>query len=141
MAEIDASWTSNEELHKANEELHKNLQQLGELSTGERGPTIQPRARSMPYSGAIMDAVIPVIFITSKIFFTGAEDPKAHLTTFNAQMMISGGTNAMHCKMFMGTFTVTTLQCFVGLPDDHITSFYQFSGLFREQFIVKEGCK
>ena len=70
-----------------------------------------------------MDDVILASFIMPKIVFTGLEDPKAHLTTFNAQMLISGGTNAMHCKMFMGTFTGTVLQWFVGLPNGHITSF------------------
>jgi len=41
--------------------------------------------------------------------------------------------------MFMGTFTGTTLQWFSGLPDDHITSFDQFSELFREQFFVNQA--
>jgi len=139
MEEIDAPWESNEELRKANEELRKDLLQLGECSKGERGPTIQPEARPRPFSLAIMDAVIPASFITPKIVFTGAEDPEAHLTTFNAQMMISGGTNVVHCKMFMGMYTGTMLQWFVGLPDDHITSFDQFSRSFKEQFIVNQA--
>ena len=45
----------------------------------------------------------------------------------------------MHCKMFMGTFIGMTLQWFVGLPDGYITSFDQFSGLFREQFIFNQA--
>jgi len=109
MAKLDASRASNEELRKANEDLRKDLQQLGERSTGERGPTIQTRAHPKPFSQAIMDVVIPASFITPNIVFTGVEDLEAHLTAFNAQMMISGGTNAMHCKMFMGTFIDTTL--------------------------------
>jgi len=36
--------------------------------------------------------------------------------------------------MFMGTFTGTTLPWFSGIPDGHITSFSQFSMMFREQF-------
>jgi len=138
MAEIDASRASNEELRKANEELFKYLQQLGKHSTRERGPTIQPRARPRPFSEEIMDDVIPARFITPKIVFTGAKDPEVHLTAFNAQMMISRGTNVMHCKMFMGTFTGTTLQWFIGFPNGHITFFDQFSRLFREQFIVNQ---
>jgi len=109
MVELDASWASNEELCKANEELCKDFQQLGERSTGKRGPTIQPRARPRLFSQAIMDVVVPASFITPKIVFTSAEDPEAHLTAFNAQMMISRGTNVMHCKMFLGMFTSTTL--------------------------------
>ena len=42
----------------------------------------------------------------------------------------------MHWKLFMGTFAGTTLHWFISLPDGHITSFDQFSTLFREQFIV-----
>jgi len=136
MVELDASRASNEELPKANEELRKDLQQLGERSIGERGPTIQTRARPKPFSQAILDAVTLASFITPKIIFIGTKDLEAHLTTFNAQMMILGGTNTMHCKMFMGTLT---LRWFVGLLDDHITSFDQFSELFREQFILNQA--
>ena len=45
----------------------------------------------------------------------------------------------MHCKLFMGTFAGTTLDRFIGLPDGHITSFDQFSTLFREEFIVNRA--
>jgi len=106
---------------------------------GERNPMIQERARPMPFSQAIMDVVVSTSFMTSKIVFTCTEDPEAHLTTFNAQMMISGGTDVMHCKLFMGTFIGTTLQWYVGLPDGHITSFNKFSALFKEQFIVNRA--
>jgi len=73
------------------------------------------------------------------ITFTGVEDPESHLTTFNTQMIISGGTDAIHSKMLMGTLTGMALQWFVGLLDGHITSFNQFSELFREQFIVNQA--
>jgi len=79
-----------------------------------------------------MDVVIPTNFMTPKITFTGIEDPEALITTFRTQMMILGGTNAMHCKLFMGTFAGTTLDWFIDLPDGHITSFNQFATLFRE---------
>jgi len=36
--------------------------------------------------------------------------------------------------MFVGTLTGMTLQWFNGIPDGHVTSFSQFSRLFREQF-------
>ena len=49
-------------------------------------------------------------------------------------MIISGGSDAVQCKMLMGTFTGTTIQWFSRLSDDHITSFTQFTKLFREQF-------
>jgi len=56
-----------------------------------------------------MDALVPPHYITPKIVFTGVKDPKNHLTTFNAQMIIYGETNGIHYKMLMGTFTGTTL--------------------------------
>ena len=71
-----------------------------------------------------MDEIVPAYYITPKIAFViGVEDPENHLTTFNAQMIVSGGTNVIHCKMFVSTFTDTTLQWFSGLPDVHNTSF------------------
>jgi len=57
---------------------------------------------------------------------------------FNAQMIIYEGINAIHCKMFMGTFIGTTMQWFSGLPDGHITSFDQFFGLFMEHLSVNQ---
>ena len=53
-------------------------------------------------------------------------------------MIISGGTDVIRCKMFMGTFTGTTLQWFSGIPDGQITSFSQFSRMFREQFSINK---
>ena len=93
----------------------------------------------MPFSQAIMNVVIPTNFMTPKITFTGTEDPEAHITTFHTHMMISGGTNAMHCKLFMITFLGITLDWFISLPNGYITSFDQFSILFREQFIVNRA--
>jgi len=51
-------------------------------------------------------------------------------------MMISGGTDTMHDKLFMNTFSGTTLDWFISLLDRHITSFDQFSTLFIEQYII-----
>jgi len=48
--ELDASQTSNEELHKANEELWRDLQRLGERALGEQSPPIPVRACPMPFS-------------------------------------------------------------------------------------------
>ena len=42
----------------------------------------------------------------------------------------------MHSKLLMGTFSGTTLDWFINLPDGHITSFDQFLTLFKEQYIV-----
>jgi len=112
---------------------------MGERTTDERIPPLPIRARPMPFSQAIMDTVIPASFMGPKITFTGVEDPKAHITALHTQMMISRGTDAMHYKLFMGTFSGTTLDWFISLPDGHITSFDQFSTLFKEQYIVNQA--
>jgi len=83
-----------------------------------------------------MDTIIPANFMVPKITFIGVEDPEAHITAFHTQMMISGDTDAMHCKLFMGTFSGKALDWFISLPDGHITLFDQFSTFFIEQFIV-----
>jgi len=93
----------------------------------------------MLFSHAIMDIVIPASFIGPKITFTGVEDPEAHITAFHTQMMVSRSTNAMHYKLFMSTFSGIALDWFVSLPNGHITSFDQFSTLFREQYIVNQA--
>jgi len=78
-----------------------------------------------------MEELVSPHYITPKISsFIGVEDLANHLTTFNAQMIISEGTNVICYKMFVSTFTGTTLQWFNWLSDDHITLF-AFSILFR----------
>jgi len=105
--DLATSYANNKESRSANEELHRDLQRMGERTTDERTPPIPVRARPMPFSQAIVDTVIPANFMGLKITFTGVEDLEAHITTFHTQMMISGSTDAMHCKLFMGTFSGT----------------------------------
>jgi len=57
-----------------------------------------------------MDTVILATFMGPKVTFTGVEDPEAHITAFHTQMMLSGGSDTMHCKVFMSTFSSTTLD-------------------------------
>jgi len=53
-----------------------------------------------------MKEFVPPHYITPKIaLFFGVEDPESHLKVFRAQMIISGGSDAIRCKMLMGTFT------------------------------------
>jgi len=105
----------------------------------ERAPPTPVRARPMPFSQTIMDTVIPATFMGLKVTFIDVEDPEAHITNFHTQMMLSGGSDVMRCKLFMSTLLGTTLDWFVGLPDGHITSFDQFSTLFKEQYIVNRA--
>jgi len=101
----------------------------------ERTPPMPVRARPVPFSQVIMDTVIPATFMGPKVTFTGVEDLEAHITAFHTQVMLLGGSDVVHCKLFMSTLSSTTLDWFINLLDGHITSFDQFSTLFREEYI------
>ena len=106
-----ASLARNEELQRANEELRRGLRnQGGEREAEDQEPTTPPRDFPMPFSQAIMDAVIPATFVGPKATFTGVEDPRAHLTTFHTHMMLLGGSNAVRCKLFMSTLVGMTMD-------------------------------
>ena len=105
----------------------------------DQEPVTPPRDFLMPFSQAIMGAVIPATFVGPKTTFTGVEDPKAHLTAFHMQMMLVGGSDAVRCKLFMSTLVGTTMDWFISLPDGHVTSFAQLSKLFREQYIANRA--
>ena len=93
----------------------------------------------MPFSQEILDTVVPANTVAVKASFTVVEDPEAHLTAFHTQMMLSGGSDAVYCKVFMSTLTGTALEWFVSLPTGHITTFQQFSKMFVEQYIVNKA--
>jgi len=93
----------------------------------------------MPFSQVIMDTSLPTTSLGLKVTFTGVEDPEAHLTAFHTQMMLTGGFNAVYCKLLMSTLVDATLEWFVSLPNEHITTFDQFVTLFREQYLVNRA--
>ena len=108
--EIAASQADNEELRRTNEKLRRDLQQAGERAMDERAPPIPLRAHPMPFSQAIMDTALPAMSLAPKVTFTSVEDPEAHLTAFHTQMMLTGGSNDVYCKLLMSTFTGTALE-------------------------------
>jgi len=58
-----------------------------------------------------MDGPIPPEFLTPKMTpSTGVEDLKSHIKAFRTQMIISGGSDAIRCKMLMGTFMGMTFH-------------------------------
>jgi len=140
-SDMAASQSRNDELDIVNEELRKALQAQKERATEERvmPPSSPPKAFPMPFSYEIMSAVVPPGLVGVKASFTGVEDPETHLTAFHTQMMLSWGSDAVHCKLFMSTLSGIALEWFVSLPDGHITSFQQFSKLFMEQYIVNRA--
>ena len=131
-AEGASSRADNAELCRANEELRRHLQQVGERAADMRAPPVPLRARPMPFSRAIMNVVLPTTSLGTKVSFRGTEDPEAHLTAFHTQMMLTGESHAVYCKMLMSTLSGAALEWFINLPDGHITSFYQFATLLRE---------
>jgi len=86
-----------------------------------------------------MDTVFPTTSLGPKVTFTGVEDPKAHLTAFHTQMMLTGGSDDVYCKMLMSTLAGTALEWYVSLPDGHITTFDQFATMFREQYLINRA--
>ena len=134
--DLIASQARNEELSKVTEELRQALQeQRGRPVVGLVASSSPPRVFPMPFAQAITDTPIPASVVPVKASFTGVEDPEA---TFHMQMMLSGGSDAVYCKMFVSTLQGTALEWFVSLPTGHITNFQQFSKLFVEQYIVNK---
>ncbi|XP_068492098.1 uncharacterized protein [Phaseolus vulgaris] len=139
--ELAASQSRNDKMNRVNEELRKTLQAQKERAVEERvsRPPSPPRAFPMPFSPEVMGTMVPPNLVGVKVSFTGVEDPEAHLTAFHTQMMLSGGSDAVYCKMFMSTLSGIAMEWFVSLPEGHITSFPQFSKLFTEQYIVNKA--
>jgi len=99
----------------------------GNLET-EEGP---------PLARRVIEEMVPPHFLIPKVTpFTGEGDPESHLKAFRAQMLISGGNDALRCKMFVGTLTGTTLKWFSKIPNGSITTFSDFSRLFMDRFSV-----
>ncbi|XP_068503858.1 uncharacterized protein [Phaseolus vulgaris] len=140
-ADLAASQSRNDELNRVNAELRRALQTPKERAVGEGMlmPPSPPRAFLMPFSPEIMQTMVPPNLVGVKVSFTEVEDPEAHLTAFHTQMMLSGGSYAVYCKMFMSTLSGIAMEWFVSLPEGHITSFHQFSKLFTEQYIVNRA--
>jgi len=86
-----------------------------------------------------MNTTLPTTSLSPKVSFIGVEDPKAHLTAFYTQMMLTGGSDVVYCKMLMSTLSGAMLEWFISLPDRHITTFDQFATLFREQYLVNQA--
>ena len=104
-------------------------------------PDMFSRDDPKPFSQQIMEELIlPPFHHTQDYPFSGVEDPESHLKAFTTQMIMSGGSDAIRCKMLMGTFIGTTLQWFNRIPNDHITFFPQFSRIFKENFSANKVC-
>jgi len=97
-----------------------------------RGTTEQDE--NHPLARAIVEEIIPPHFIIPKMApFTGEGDPEAHLKAFRAQMLISGGSDAVRCKMFVGTLSSTALKWFGKIPQPpSLLSMFLLAYLWRD---------
>jgi len=135
--DLVASQARNEELSKVTEELRRALQEQRERPIAEEAaPSSPPRVFPMSFAQAITDMPIPASVVPVKAVFTGVEDPEAHLTTFHTQMMLSGGSDAVYCKMFVSTLQGTALEWFVSLSNGHIINFQQFSKIWAVGLLI-----
>jgi len=91
------------------------------------------------FSQEIIDTALPTTSLGPKVSFTGVEDLEAHLTAFHTQMMLTGRSDAVYCKLLISTLAGATLKWFVSLPDGDIPTFDQFATLFREQYLVNKA--
>jgi len=88
-----------------------------------------------PLANTIMEEPIPQNFVIPKIApFTGSSDPELHLKAFQARMLISGGNDAICCKMFMGTLAEIALEWFNIILRSSINLFADFKHVFLERF-------
>jgi len=121
-------------LQRANGDLLQRIQTRDEHERGRGTKLIMPE-EGYPIFALIMAEVVPQQFIIPKIPpFTGSSDLEAHLKAFNAQMLISGGSDAVRCKVFVGTLASTTLKWFNSLSRSSIVSFAIFARTFVERF-------
>ena len=129
-AELMASQTRNDELHRTNEELRRGWRDVDEPEL-----VTPQREFSTPFS----QTRIPNTFTGPKVTFTGMEDPEAHLSVFHTQMMLVLGSDVVRCKLFMSTLIGMAMDWFISLLEGHITSFAQLSQLFREQYLANRA--
>jgi len=86
----------------------------------------------------VEEPIQPHFMMSEVTLFSRIEDPENHLKAFRTQMFISGGSDSVCSKMFVGTFIEMALQWFSGLSNRSITSFRKFSRMFEEQILVNK---
>jgi len=135
---LEESMRQQEQLQKSNDELRTWMRDRSHFrDTNLPGRGTVEQEDNHPLARAIVEETIPPHFIIPKMTpFTGEGDPEAHLKAFRAQMLISGGSDAVRCKMFVGTLSSTALKWFGKIPHATITSFNIFARLFMERFAV-----
>jgi len=76
-----------------------------------------------PFSECIVNEPILKNYVFPKISsFTRMQDLNAHIKTFRAQMLIHEGSDALRCKILVGSLVGTALDWFSNLLERLITS-------------------
>ncbi|XP_027910362.1 uncharacterized protein LOC114169420 [Vigna unguiculata] len=131
---LEDAFRQQEQLRKADEEIQNRLEatRAGYRYASRLNPDV---GDASPLANTIMEEPIPQNFVIPKIApFTGSSDPELHLKAFQARMLISGGSDAIRCKMFMGTLAEIVLEWFNTISSSSINSFVDFKRVFLESF-------
>ncbi|RDX65360.1 hypothetical protein CR513_55986, partial [Mucuna pruriens] len=108
-----------------------------EATTREMTP-ISP-CWGQPFSSEIDETPIPPSFREIVVEpFDGTQDPRAHLQAFQTQMYISGGSDQLSCKLFLGTLRGVAMQWMATLPARSIRTFGELAGSFVSQFAANK---
>lgn len=66
--------------------------------------------------------------------YNDTRDPQSHVDAFQMQMYISGGNDAINCKMFARTLAEGALKWFKGLPMCSVIGFEDLASMFLQEF-------
>jgi len=87
----------------------------------------------------ITEEQVPSHFMVQKMTpYSGLGEHKTHLNAFRAQMLISGVTDVIRCKMFVVILIKTTLQWFIRIPNNTIDSFKTISHIFLQKISANQ---
>jgi len=137
--QLEETIRGQDAFQRANGDFLRRVQVREEQERGRRTELVMPE-EGYPLSAGVMAEVVPQHFIVPKIpSFTGNSDPEVHLKAFNAQMLVSGGSDAVRCKVFVGTLSGTALKWFGSLPRSSISSFAVFARTFVERFAANRS--
>jgi len=130
---------AHEELQKVNEELQ---QALWNQTTHSRASVHQPSRTHVdiqPFLHVIMEEQVPPYYMVQKMMsFLGSGDPECDQKAFKAQLLIWGNFNDVWCKIFVGAFIRTTLQCSVGSLIGPLILSRLFFQMFVKQFATNK---
>lgn len=74
--------------------------------------------------------ILPHFLVPKVEYFDGS------IKTFHSHMLISGGNNALKCKMFIGTLLGVALDWFSGILDRSIVGFEEFFATNKQKTLT-----